>query len=86
MLIYPIVNEVTGCLLTEVDRKLLNTIERIGIKNKGASICPSIRYIASETIPVYSSSEVMIGFYNRNKYLHNTSNFNIQKDDTIHLT
>ena len=80
--IYPIVNEVTGCLLAEVDRKLFNVLGKLGIIV--SQLAPSINYLASETIPVYSTSEAMMGFYKRNKYLYDSSNFNTRKDETAH--
>lgn len=68
--IYPIVKEITGCLLAEVDRKLFNILARLGIIVY--QLAPSINYLASETIPVYSTSEAMMEFYNRNKHLYIT--------------
>lgn len=65
--VYPIVIEETGCLLAEVDRKLYNVLSKLGINVY--QLAPSIHYLVSETIPVYSTSEAMIDFYNRNKYL-----------------
>lgn len=79
--VYPIVNEVTGCLLAEVDRKLFNALGKLGINVY--QLAPSIRYLASETIPVYSTSEAMMNFYVRNKYLYNYPNFNTLKGVTI---
>ncbi len=78
--IYPIVNEVTGCLLAEVDRKLFNVLGKLGINV--SQLAPSIHYLASETIPVYSTSKEMKGFYDRNKYLYDPSNFNTLKGET----
>lgn len=69
--VYPIVNEVTGCLLAEVDRKLFNVLGKLGIFVH--QLAPSIHYLASETIPVYSTSKAMMGFYERNKYLYEAS-------------
>lgn len=81
--VYPIVNEATGCLLAEVDRKLFNALGKLGINV--SQLAPSIYYLASETIPVYSTSKAMMGFYERNKYLYDSSNFNTRKDETTHL-
>lgn len=81
--IYPIVNEVTGCLLAEVDRKLFNVLGKLGINV--SQLAPSINYLASETIPVYSTSEAMMGFYDNNKYLYNTPDFNTLKGETAHI-
>lgn len=69
--VYPIVNEVTGCLLAEVDRKLFNVLGKLGINVY--QLAPSLHYLASETIPVYSTSKEMMTFYERNKYLYETS-------------
>lgn len=82
--IYPIVNEVTGCLLAEVDRKLFNVLGKLGIIV--SQLAPSINYLASETIPVYSTSEAMMAFYNHNKYLYNAPDFNTLKGKTAHIT
>lgn len=82
--IYPIVNEVLGCLLAEVDRKLLNVLGKLGIIV--SQLAPSINYFASETIPIYSTSEAMMGFYERNKYLYDSSSFNTRKGETTYFT
>lgn len=79
--VYPIVKEVTGCLLAEVDRKLFNVLGKLGIVV--SQLAPSIHYLASETIPVYSTSEAMKGFYDQNKYLYDSSDFNARKGETI---
>lgn len=50
----PIKKEKTGCLLAEVDKKLYNNLKRFGIY--AHQIAPSILYLASETIPIYSRS------------------------------
>lgn len=65
--IYPIVKAVSGCLLAEVDRKLFYALGKLGIIV--SQLAPSIHYLASETIPVYSTSKAMMCFYERNKYL-----------------
>ncbi len=79
--VYPIVNEVTGCLLAEVDRKLFNVLGKLGINV--SQLAPSIHYLASETIPVYSTSKAMMDFYERNKYLYKSSDFNTRKDEIV---
>lgn len=81
--IYPIVNEVSGCLLAEVDQKLFNVLGKLGIIVY--QLAPSIHYLASETIPVYSTSVAMRGFYEQNKYLYNSSNLNTLKGETTHF-
>lgn len=50
----PIRKERTGCLLAEVDRKLFKNLKVLGIEPH--QIAPSIHYLASETIPIYSKS------------------------------
>ncbi len=52
--IIPIRQESAGCLLAEVDRKLFNNLKALGID--AHQIAPSIQYLASETIPIYSKS------------------------------
>lgn len=79
--IYPIIKESTGCLLAEVDRKLFNVLGKLGIIV--SQLAPSIHYLASETIPIYSTSDSMMGFYDRNKYLYDTFNFNTHKGETM---
>lgn len=69
--VYPIANDAAGCLLAEVDRKLFNVLGKLGIAV--AQLAPSIHYLASETIPVYSTSEAMMSFYDQNKYLYEDS-------------
>lgn len=66
--VYPIAKDATSCLLAEVDRKLFNVLGKLGIRVY--QLAPSIHYLASETIPVYSTSKAMMCFYERNKYLH----------------
>lgn len=57
----PIRKEAAGCLLAEVDRKLFNNLKVLGID--AHQIAPSIQYLASETIPIYSkSSELSIRY------------------------
>ena len=82
--IYPIVTAVSGCLLAEVDRKLFYALGKLGITV--SQLAPSIHYQASETIPVYSTSKAMMGFYERNKYLHRSPLFNTRKGETARLT
>ena len=50
----PIRKERTGCLLAEVDRKLFKNLKVLGVD--AHQIAPSIHYLASETIPIYSKS------------------------------
>lgn len=81
--IYPIVKEVTGCLLAEVDRKLFNVLGKLGIAV--SQLAPSINYLASETIPIYSTSEAMLEFYNRNKHLYTPLEFNTLMGENIQI-
>lgn len=66
--VYPVVKEGMGCLLAEVDRKLFGILGKLGIVV--FQLAPSIPYLACETIPVYSTSEAMQGFYEQNKHLY----------------
>ncbi len=50
----PIKKEPNGCIIAEVDRKLYNSLGNLGIT--AHQIAPSIQYLASETIPIYSRS------------------------------
>lgn len=57
----PIRKEPAGCLLAEVDRKLFKNLKVLGVD--AHQIAPSIHYLASETIPIYSrSSELMVKY------------------------
>lgn len=59
--ITPIKKEPAGCLLAEVDRKLFNNLKALGID--AHQIAPSIKYLASETIPIYSKSNELNSTY-----------------------
>lgn len=50
----PVKNEPNGCIIAEVDKKLYNSLGTLGIT--AHQIAPSIQYLASETIPIYSKS------------------------------
>lgn len=64
--VHPIVREPDGCLIAEVDRKLYNILCRIGMPLH--QLAPSIQYLASETIPVFSKSKDLLSFYNKYKH------------------
>ncbi len=57
----PIRMEPAGCLLAEVDMKLYKNLKTLGIS--AHQIAPSIRYLASETIPIYSKSSELTTTY-----------------------
>ncbi|MDE6521922.1 MAG: hypothetical protein K2L17_03805 [Muribaculaceae bacterium] len=57
----PVRNEPNGCIIAEVDKKLYNSLGTLGIT--AHQIAPSIQYLASETIPIYSkSSELSVRY------------------------
>lgn len=57
----PIRKERAGCLLAEVDRKLFKNLKVLGVD--AHQIAPSIHYLASETIPIYSKSSELSATY-----------------------
>lgn len=69
--IEPIVQEANSFMIAEIDSKLLRVMNTLGIKtvNLGAPIY----YLASNTVPVYSSKSGLIDFYNRHKSLKKAS-------------
>lgn len=59
----PIQKEPAGCLLAEGDRKLFKNLKVLGIE--AHQIAPSIHYLSSETIPIYSkSSDLSVKYSN----------------------
>ena len=65
--IHPIVQTEQSYMVAETDSKLLKVMNALGIQT--TQLGESLNYLASETIPVCSSREGLIPFYNRYKGL-----------------
>jgi len=59
----PIIKEKNSYMLAETDCHLLRVMNALGIKTE--RIGESLTYLASETIPVYSSKDGLTDFYKR---------------------
>lgn len=66
--IHPIIHTDQSYMVAETDSKLLKVMNALGIQT--TQLGESLNYLASETIPVCSSREGLIPFYNRYKELH----------------
>ena len=62
--IMPIIEDPKGCMIAEMDSKLLRTLNILGIET--VRLGKSVEYLHSETIPVYSERKGLLYFYNRN--------------------
>lgn len=62
--IVPIIEDPQGCMIAEMDSKLLHTLKILGIET--VRLGESVEYLHSETIPVYSERKGLLYFYNRN--------------------
>lgn len=61
--ITPICQEVHSYMVAECDSKLLRVMGLLGIKT--IQLGKGIHYLGSETIPVYSTKEGLLNFYNK---------------------
>ena len=70
--INPIICDDKSYMIAEIDSKLLKVINALGLETK--QMGNSVNYLASETIPVYSSRKTLITFYrtNQNRRIFNT--------------
>jgi hypothetical protein len=62
---YPICNRKKGIVFAECDSKLLRTMKLMGIRVH--SLGNGIEYLGSETIPVYSTYDDLVGFFRENQ-------------------
>ncbi|MBR4846118.1 MAG: hypothetical protein IKU98_06830 [Bacteroidaceae bacterium] len=69
--IHPIIQTEQSYMVAETDSKLLKVMNALGIQT--TQLGESLNYLASETIPVCSSREGLIPFYNRYKGLRAVS-------------
>jgi len=69
--IHPIIQTEQSYMVAETDSKLLKVMNALGIQT--TQLGESLNYLASETIPVCSSREGLIPFYNRYKGLRAAS-------------
>ncbi len=67
---YPVCNHEKGIVLAECDSKLLRTMLLMGIHVK--TLGEGIKYLGSETIPVYATRSGLMDFFNKNRLIiHN---------------
>lgn len=59
--VYPVVCDTKSYMIAETDSKLLKVMNALGIKT--VQMGHSVNYLASETIPVYSSKNGLLLFY-----------------------
>ena len=59
--IYPIYQEVNGYMIAECDRRLLRTVNLLGIKT--VALGKSVNYLGSETVPIYADKKGLSVFY-----------------------
>ncbi|WP_289073886.1 hypothetical protein [uncultured Bacteroides sp.] len=69
--VHPIVSEGRSYMIAETDSKLLKVMNVLGIETK--CLGDSIYYLASETIPIYSSKQGLLGFYTHYQNLYQAS-------------
>lgn len=69
--VHPIVSEGRSYMIAETDSKLLKVMNALGIETK--CLGDSIYYLASETIPIYSSKQGLLGFYTHYQNLYQAS-------------
>ena len=62
--IVPIIEDAKGCMIAEMDSKLLRTLNALGIET--VRLGDPVEYLHSETIPVYSERKGLLYFYNKN--------------------
>lgn len=59
----PVFMNAGSYMIAETDSRLLRTVNMLGIRTR--NLGDSVEYLASETVPVYSSTEDMKDFYNQ---------------------
>lgn len=59
--VYPVICDTKSYMIAETDSKLLKVMNALGIKT--VQMGHSVNYLASETIPVYSSKNGLLLFY-----------------------
>lgn len=64
---YPICSRKKGIVFAECDSKLLRTMQLMGIQVH--QLGDGIEYLGSETIPVYSTYDNLVGFFRANQSL-----------------
>jgi hypothetical protein len=65
--IYSICQHPNGVMVAECDKKLLRVLNLLGIKTQ--TLAPGIKYLGSETIPIYATSEWLKVFLDNNEYV-----------------
>ena len=69
--VHPIVCDTKSYMITETDSKLLKVMNALGIETN--QIGQSINYLASETVPIYSSKNGLLLFYKHYENLYQVS-------------
>lgn len=69
--VHPIVSDDKSYMIAETDSKLLRVMNILGIET--VQLGASLNYLASETIPVYSSKKGLLVFYHHYQNLYNAS-------------
>jgi len=69
--IEPIIKDTNSYMIAETDSKLVRVVNALGIQT--IALDKPIQYLASDTVPLYSSKSGLIDFYNRHKSLKEAS-------------
>lgn len=69
--VHPIVCDTKSYMIAETDSKLLKVMNALGIETN--QIGQSINYLASETVPIYSSKNGLLLFYKHYENLYQVS-------------
>ena len=69
--VHPIVCDTKSYMIAETDSKLLKVMNALGIET--TQIGQSINYLASETVPIYSSKNGLLLFYKHYENLYQVS-------------
>jgi len=69
--VHPIVCDDNSYMIAETDSKLLRVVNALGIET--IRLGQSVNYLASETVPIYSSKQGLMTFYNHNQHLFQAS-------------
>ena len=69
--IHPIVCDDKSYMIAETDSKLLTVMNALGIQT--VQLGDSVNYLASETVPIYSSKIGLLPFYNHFRKLYQAS-------------
>ena len=65
--VQPIVGDNDSYMVAEIDSKLLKVMNALGFVTE--QLGEPIYYLTSETVPIYSSKQGIMGFYSKYSYL-----------------